>query len=93
MEGTRRRREFEEAIRNVVVKLGREGKDRIERSRVEEVGERYGLDPDDARKLFLDARGDVWRGKLIEGEGEPGWEAATLERVPSTAEKPDSSGA
>ncbi len=52
------------------------------------MGERYGLDPGDARKLFLDARGDVWRSELIEGEGELGWEAATLERVPSTAEKP-----
>jgi hypothetical protein len=45
MEGTRRRREFEEALRNAIAKLGREGKDRIDRSYIEEIGQRYDLDP------------------------------------------------
>jgi len=85
MEGTRRRREFEEAIRDAVAKLRREGKDRIERSRVEEVGERYELAPEEARELFVDSRGDIWKGEFIESDEEPGWEAVKLESVPSSA--------
>ncbi|MCA1730839.1 MAG: hypothetical protein LC751_16005 [Actinobacteria bacterium] len=56
MEGTRRRRKFEEAIRNVVAKLGREGKDRIDRTYVEEIGQQCELDPDEARELFVKSR-------------------------------------
>lgn len=89
MEGTRRRREFEEALRNVIAKLGREGHDRIDRSYVEEIGQRYDLDPDEASKLFVKARGEIWQGELIEGDS--GWEAATLENVPSTGISPDDS--
>lgn len=89
MEGIRHRREFEEALRNVVAKLEREGKARIERFHVEEIGQRYELSPDEARKLFMDARGDVWKGELIESEEESGWEAATLERVPSSGASDD----
>ncbi len=85
MEGTRRRREFEVAIRDAVAKLRREGKDRIERTHVEEVGERYELGPEEARKLFVDSRGDVWKGEFVESAEEPGWEAVRLESVPSSA--------
>ncbi len=85
MEGTMGRRQFEEAIRNVVAKLNREGKDRIDRTDVEEIGQRYGLDSDEARKLFVDSRGDIWKGEFIESDEGPGWEAVTLESVPSTA--------
>ena len=82
MEDTMRRRRFEEAIRNVVAKLNREGKDRIERTHIEEIGEQCGLDPNEARKLFVASRGDIWRGKFIESDEEPRWEAATLESAP-----------
>jgi len=92
VEGIKHRREFEEAIRNVVAKLGREGKDRIDRAYVEEIGQRYELDPDEASKLFVEARGNVWRGELIESEGEPGWEAATLERAPAAGKSPEGGG-
>ncbi len=92
VEGTKRRREFEEAIRNVVAKLGREGKDRIDRAYVEEIGQRYELYPDEASKLFVESRGNVWRGELIESEGEPGWEAATLERAPAAGKSPEDGG-
>ncbi len=92
VEGIKRRREFEEAIRNVVAKLGREGKDRIDRAYVEEIGQRYKLDPDEASELFVEARGNVWRGELIESEGEPGWEAATLERAPAAGKSPEDGG-
>jgi hypothetical protein len=85
MEGTRRRREFETAIRDMVAKLKREGKDRIERAHVEEVGERYELAPEEARELFVDSRGDVWKGEFVESAEEPGWEAIKLESVPSSA--------
>ncbi len=91
MEGTRRRREFEEALRNTIAKLGREGEERIDRSHVEEIGQRYDLDPDEARKLFVKSRGDVWKGELVESEGKPGWEAARLEKVPSTGIDPEDS--
>lgn len=85
MEDTRRRRGFEEAIRDAVARLRREGKDRIERTHVEEVGEKYELGPEEARELFVDSRGDVWKGEFIESAEEPGWEAVWLESVPSSA--------
>jgi hypothetical protein len=91
MEGTKHRREFEEALRNVIAKLGREGQDRIQRTYVEEIGQRYDLDPEESRKLFVESRGDVWKGELVESEGEPGWEAATLERSPATGMSPEDS--
>jgi hypothetical protein len=84
MEGIRRHREFEEALRNIVAKLQREGKDRIDRTDIEELGQRYDLDPEEARKLFVESEGNVWKGQLVESEGEPGWEAAVLERSPAT---------
>ena len=85
MEGTRRRREFEVAIRDAVARLRREGKERIERTHIEQVGERYELDPEEARKLFVDSRGDVWKGEFVESAEEPGWEAVRLESAPSSA--------
>jgi hypothetical protein len=91
MEGTRRRREFEEALRNAVAKLGREGKDRIDRSYIEDIGQRYDLEPDEAREFFMKSRGEIWQGELIECEGEPSWEAATLKNVPSTGISPEDS--
>jgi hypothetical protein len=84
MEGIKRRREFEEALRNVVAKLDREGKDRLERTHIEEIGKRYGLGPNEARKLFAESRGNVWKGELVDGDEEPGWEAVRLESAPST---------
>jgi hypothetical protein len=84
MEGTRRRREFEEALRNAIAKLGREGNDRIDRSYIEEIGQKYDLDHDEAREFFVKSRGEIW-------QGEPGWEAATLKNVPSTGISPEDS--
>jgi len=69
----------------VVAKLRREGKDRIERPHVEEVGERYELAPEEARELFVASMGDVWKGEFVESAEEPGWEAVKLESVPSSA--------
>ena len=81
----RRRNEFGEALRNVLAQLKREGVDRVDRARVEELGQRYGLDPDEARRLFADSEGTIWQGELVESAEEPGWEAAVLERVPPAA--------
>ena len=93
MEGTMKRRQFEEAIRNVVAKLSREGKDRIERTHVEEIGGQCGLNPEEARELFVDSRGDIWKGEFVESDEEPGWEAVRLESVPSSAaDAPDDLG-
>ncbi len=88
-----RRRQFEEALRNILAKLEREGTDRLDRTRVEELGERFGLDRDQALRLFVDSRGDIWKGEFIESEEEPGWEAVALERVPSTGTSPEEGGA
>ena len=84
-ERKRRRNEFGEALRNVLAQLKREGVDRVDRARVEELGQRYGLDPDEARSIFTDSEGTIWQGELVESAEEPGWEAAMLERVPPAA--------
>jgi hypothetical protein len=89
--GIKRRREFEEGLKNVLAKLGREGVDRIERSQVEEIGQRFELDPDDARKLFVKSRGYIWKGEFVESDEEPGWEAVELERIPSVGSTPEES--
>ena len=89
-EKQRHRQEFVKALRDELAQLWREGEDRVERVRVEEVGQRFDLDEDDARKTFVASRGDVWEGKFVETDEEPGWEAVVLENVP-TAARPDSS--
>ena len=93
MESIKRRREFEEALRNILSKFEREGVDRIERSQVEEIGERYELDREKARELFVKSKGDIWEGDIVESEGEPGWEAATLKNIPSTGKPPGGANA
>lgn len=87
--GISRRREFEDALKHVLAKLGREGVDRVERSRIEELGQRFELDPDEARKLFVASRGDIWEGEFVESDDEPGWEAVDLERIPSVGSTPE----
>jgi hypothetical protein len=89
MKDPKHHRQFEEALRNLLAKLEREGVERIERSQVEEIGQRFEMDRDEAHELFMKSRGDIWQGKLIESEGEPGWEAITLENVPSTSRSPE----
>ena len=91
MSDIRRRREFEEALRNILAKLEREGVDRIDRPRVEEIGQRFELDRDEARRLFVDSRGEIWKGEFVESDEEPGWEAVTLEHVPSLGGSPEDS--
>lgn len=85
----KRNREFEEALRNVLAKLEREGVERVERSQIEEIGQQFEIDSEKARELFVRSKGDIWQGELIESEGDPGWEAATLKNVPSTGKHPD----
>ncbi len=87
----RRRRQFEENLRDTLAKLEREGVDRIDRSQVEEIGERLELDRDEAHKLFVESRGDIWKGEFIESDDEPGWEAVELDSVPSAGESPEDS--
>ena len=89
-EKQRRRHDFVQAIRDEIAQLWRDGADGVDRVRVEEVGQRFGLDEDEARELFVASRGDVWEGEFVETDKEPGWEAVVLENVP-TAARPDSS--
>ena len=83
-EGARDRNEFARTLRDVVAKVQREGGNRIERERVEGLGERFGMDPGEASRIFLDLRGDIWRGELVGTDDPDGWSAAELEEVPST---------
>jgi hypothetical protein len=91
MDYFKRRRQFEETLRDKLAKLERDHVNRIDRSEVEEMGQRFELDGDEARKLFVDARGDVWQGEFVESDDEPGWEAVELKRVPSVGSAPDDS--
>ncbi len=75
--------------RSVIAGLRREGADRIDRERVEELGERYGIDRDEARRVFADSKGTLWEGEFVETEEEPGWESATLESAPTIGPRPE----
>jgi hypothetical protein len=83
-ENRRRRQEFARGLQNELAKLWREGEDRIDRISVEEIGQRFGLDQDEAREAFVALRGDVWEGEFVETDEEPGWEAVVLKDVPSS---------
>ncbi|MDP9456307.1 MAG: hypothetical protein M3Q60_11120 [Actinomycetota bacterium] len=89
-EGARNRNEFGQALRNMVAKIKREGGNRIEGERVEGLGERHGIDPGEARRIFVGLRGDVWQGELVGTDDPAGWSAAELEDVPSTGSQPGS---
>ena len=91
MDYFKRRRQFEENLRNKLAKLERDQVTRIDRSEVEEIGQRFEIDRDEAHKLFVDARGDIWQGEFVESDDEPGWEAVELKRVPSVGSAPDDS--
>ena len=89
-ESQRRRQEFARALRNELAELWREGEDSVDRVRVEEIGQRFGLDETEARETFVAFRGDRWEGEFVETDEEPGWETVVLKNVP-TAARPDSS--
>ncbi len=91
MDYFKRRRQFEETLGDVLAKLQRDHVDRIDRSQVEEIGQRFDLDPDEARKLFVEAKGNIWQGEFVESDEKPGWEAVELKRVPSVGSSPDDS--
>ncbi len=90
-EGMKRHNEFTEALMHELARLWREGERRIDRTQVEEIGERYDVDPDEASRAFVDSRGTLWEGELVEDDGESGWAAAELANVPSAGTSTDSS--
>ena len=90
-ESIKRHNEFTEALMHELARLWRQGKRRIDRAHVEEIGERYEVDPDEASRAFVDSRGTLWEGELIESEGRSGWAAAELTNVPSVGSSTDSS--
>ena len=83
-EGARNRNEFARTVRDVVAKIRREGGSRVDRERVEGLGERFGMDPGEARRVFVDLKGDAWRGELVGTDDPAGWAAAELEDSPAT---------
>ena len=75
-EGMKRHNEFTEALMHELARLWREGERRIGRAHVE---------------AFVDSRGTLWEGELVEDDGESGWTAADLTNVPSVGTSTDSS--
>jgi hypothetical protein len=49
------------------------------------------VDPSEASRAFVDSRGTLWVGELVEDDGESGWTAAELTNVPSVGTSTDSS--
>jgi hypothetical protein len=86
-ENQHRRQEFARGLQNEVAKLWREGEDRIDRISVEEIGQRFGLDQDEAREAFVALGGNIWEGEYVETNDEPGWEAVVLKDVPSSGSR------
>ena len=80
---TSARNEFGQALRDLVAKIVREGETRVDGERIERLGERHGIDPDEARRIFVDLKGDVWRGELVGTDDPAGWSAAELDDVPA----------
>lgn len=88
MTSARNRNEFAQALRNMMAKVVREGEVRVDRERIERLGERHGVAPDDAREIFVSLKGDVWRGELVGTDDPAGWSAAELDDVPSAGGQP-----
>lgn len=78
------RHQFEQALKDVFAKLRREGIDRVDRVRLEEVGQRFGVDPDEVYEAVAVSRGDLWEGEFVETDEKPGWEVIVLKDVPSS---------
>ena len=72
-ESIKRHNEFTEALMHELARLWRQGERRIERAHVEEIGERYEVDADEASRAFVDSRGSLWEGECIGSEGGAGW--------------------
>lgn len=87
-DGARSHNEFAMALRDMVAKIVREGETRVDRERVERLEERHGIDPEEASRVFLDLRGDAWRGELAGTDDPAGWSAAELDDVPSSGGQP-----
>ena len=88
MTSLRGRNEFSHAVRDVMAKIVREGETRVDRERVEKLGQRFGVDPEEASRIFVKLKGDVWRGELIGADDPAGWSAAELDDVPSAGGQP-----
>ena len=88
MTSVRSRNEFAHAVRDVMAKIVREGETRVDRERVEKLGERHGVDLEESRTIFVNLKGDVWRGELIGSDDPAGWSAAELDDVPAAGGQP-----
>jgi hypothetical protein len=81
-ESQRRSKEFAQALSDELAQLWREGAKRVERPRIEEIGQRVGLDRGETYEAFEALRGDIWRGDFVESDEGPGWEAVLLKDIP-----------
>jgi len=90
-ESQRRRNVFAQVLRDELAQLWRAGVTRVARSRIDEIGQRIGLDRDETYEAFEAARGDIWRGDFVESDEGPGWEAVVLKDIPASG-PPDDTG-
>ncbi len=81
-ESQRRSKEFAQALSDELAQIWREGAKRVDRPRIEEIGQRVGLDRGETYEAFEALRGDTWRGDFVESDEGPGWEAVLLTDIP-----------
>jgi hypothetical protein len=83
-ENQRRNKEFVRSLQDELARSWRAGVTRVDRTRIEEIGRRVGLDPTETYETVEAVKGDVWEGEFVASDEEPGWEAMVLENVPSS---------
>lgn len=87
------RHQFEMALRDELASLVQGGTNHVDRTLIEEVGQRFGIEPEEARDIFTESKGDIWQGEFVEsGDAVLGWTAAEVTHVPSAGQSTDDSG-
>ena len=90
-EDQRRHKAFAQYLSDELAQLWRAGTKRVERARIEEIGQRAGLDRDETYEACGAARGDIWQGEFVESNEGPGWVEVELKNVPPSG-PPDAMG-
>ncbi len=85
--------QFEVALRDELASLVQSGNTRIDRTLIEDVGQRFDIAPEEARNIFAKSQGDLWQGELVEsGDDVLGWTAAEVTHIPSAGRSTEDSG-
>lgn len=93
MPSSPQKHQFEVALRDELASLVQSGHTRVDRTFIEDVGQRFDLSPEDARDVFVGSKGDIWQGELLDsGDDVLGWTAAEVVHVPSAGTSTEESG-